>query len=109
MKQAESSTVIGRSVKIRGELSGKEDLYMDGDMEGTVIVADSRLSIGPNARILADVQARDVVVMGTLTGNIRAMGKVELQKTAVVYGDIFADRLSIEENAVFKGHVELKA
>lgn len=108
MKPAEGSTVIGRSVTIRGELSGKEDLYMDGVVEGTIVLLESRLTVGPNARVLADVEARDVVIYGLVEGNIRASGRIELRDSAVVRGDIVAGRLSIEENASIKGRVELQ-
>jgi cytoskeletal protein CcmA (bactofilin family) len=107
MKPAEGSTVIGRSVTIRGELSGKEDLYMDGTVEGTIALSGSRLTVGPNARVMADLTARDVVIYGFVEGNIRATGRIELRESAVVKGDIAAERLSIEENASIKGRVEL--
>ena len=108
MKPAEGSTVIGKSVVIRGELSGNEDLYIDGDVEGTVTLPESRLTIGPNAQVKADLSAREVVVFGHLTGNVKATGRVELRQSALVKGDILAGRLSIEESAVLTGRVELK-
>jgi cytoskeletal protein CcmA (bactofilin family) len=108
MKPAEGSTVIGRSVTIRGELTGNEDLFMDGDIEGTITLPGSRLTIGPNARILADVHGLDIIVFGAVTGNIHAAGRLELRQSASVTGDIFAGRLSIEESAAVKGRVELK-
>jgi cytoskeletal protein CcmA (bactofilin family) len=107
MKAPEGSTVIGRSVTIHGELSGKEDLYLDGVIEGTISLPDSRLTIGPNARVQADLNVHDVVIYGHLEGNIRAAGRIELRESAVVRGDIVAERLSIEENASIKGKVEL--
>jgi cytoskeletal protein CcmA (bactofilin family) len=107
MKPAEGSTVIGRSVTIQGELSGKEDLYMDGVVEGTISLPESRLTVGPNARVLADVAARDVVIFGLVEGNIRATGRVELRESGVMKGDLVAGRLSIEENATIKGKVEV--
>ncbi len=109
MKPAEGSTVIGKSVVVRGELSGSEDLYIDGDVEGTVTLPESRLTIGPNARVQADLSVRDVVIFGHLTGNVQATGRVELRQSAQVKGDILAGRLSIEESAVLTGKVELKA
>lgn len=109
MKPAEGSTVIGKSVVIRGELSGEEDLFMDGDIEGTITLKESRLTVGPNARVLADIHVRDIVVFGNVTGNVRASGRIELRDTATVSGDIFASRLSIEENATIQGRVELTA
>jgi cytoskeletal protein CcmA (bactofilin family) len=107
MKPPEGSTVIGRSVTIRGEVSGKEDLYMDGVVEGTISLPEHRLTIGPNARVMADISTHDVVVYGLVEGNIRAAGRIELRESAVVRGDIVAERLSIEENASIKGKVEL--
>jgi cytoskeletal protein CcmA (bactofilin family) len=109
MKPAEGSTVIGKSVVIRGELSGNEDLYIDGDIEGTVTLSESRLTIGPNARVRADITVRDVIIFGHLTGNVQATGRVDLRQSALVNGDILAGRLSIEESAVLTGRVELKA
>jgi cytoskeletal protein CcmA (bactofilin family) len=108
MKPAEGSTVIGKSVIIRGDLSGNEDLYLDGDIEGTITLTESRLTIGPNARVRADIIVRDVVVFGLLTGNVQATGRVDLRQSATVNGDILAGRLSIEESAILKGRIELK-
>jgi cytoskeletal protein CcmA (bactofilin family) len=109
MKPAEGSTVIGKSVIIRGDLSGNEDLYLDGDIEGTITLTESRLTIGPNARVRANITVRDVIVFGNLVGNVQATGRVDLRQSASVNGDIRAGRLSIEESAVLKGLVELKA
>jgi cytoskeletal protein CcmA (bactofilin family) len=109
MKPAEGSTVIGKSVTIKGELSGNEDLYMDGNIEGTITLSDHGLTIGPNAHVLADIKVRDVTVFGKVTGNLHATGRVDLRHSAVVSGDIYGGRLSIEENAMVKGRVELKA
>jgi cytoskeletal protein CcmA (bactofilin family) len=106
MKPAEGSTVIGRSVTIRGDLTGNEDLFMDGDIEGTITLPGSRLTIGPNARILADIHGLDIIVFGSVTGDIHAAGRLELRQSASVTGDIFAGRLSIEESATIKGRVE---
>lgn len=107
MKPAEGSTLIGKSVSIRGELSGSEDLFMDGTLEGTVTLTDSRLTVGPNARIAADLNIRDLIVFGLVDGNVHATGRIELRQSAVVNGDIIASRLSVEENATIKGRVEL--
>jgi cytoskeletal protein CcmA (bactofilin family) len=107
MKPAEGSTIIGKSVKIRGELSGKEDLFMDGDIEGTITLPDNRLTVGPNARVLAHIHVRDIVVFGAVDGNIHAAGRIDVRRSATVHGDLFAGRLSIEESATIKGRVEL--
>lgn len=107
MKSGEESTHIGRSVTIHGELSGEEDLFFDGTLEGTVTLAANRLTVGPNARVKADLTVRDLVVYGVVDGNVRAAGRIELRQSAVLNGDLFASRLSIEENASVKGRVEL--
>jgi cytoskeletal protein CcmA (bactofilin family) len=108
MKPAEGSTVIGKSVTIRGELSGNEDLVMDGDIEGTISLPENSLTIGPNARVGADIKAKNLIVFGKVTGTLHVSGRVDLRHSAVVMGDIFGGRLSIEENALLKGRVELK-
>jgi|HubBroStandDraft_1064217.scaffolds.fasta_scaffold281583_2 cytoskeletal protein CcmA (bactofilin family) len=101
------SASIGKSVQIRGEVKGSEDLVVDGLVEGTITLTESRLTIGPNAHVQANVSARDVVILGTLTGDVTATGRVELRSGANVVGDIRAARLSIEENAMFSGKVDL--
>ena len=80
---------------------------MDGVVEGTITLPENRLTVGPNARVLADVEAREVVVFGLVEGNLRASGRIELRESAVVKGDIYAARLSIEENANMRGRVDL--
>jgi cytoskeletal protein CcmA (bactofilin family) len=107
MKPAEGSTIIGKAITIRGELSGKEDVYLDGLVEGTISLPESQLTVGQSARVQADVSVRDVVIHGTVEGNIRATGRIELRESGSVRGDIVAGRLSIEENATIKGRVEL--
>ncbi|HMD21122.1 MAG TPA: polymer-forming cytoskeletal protein [Alloacidobacterium sp.] len=108
MAAGDSTTAtIGKSVQIRGEVKGSEDLLVDGLVEGTITLSDSRLTIGANARVQANVSARDIVILGTLNGNISAAGRVELRAGCHVTGDLKAVRLAIEENAVFSGKVDL--
>jgi cytoskeletal protein CcmA (bactofilin family) len=99
---------IGKSVVIKGELSGSEDLYVDGKVEGTIQLQDNNLVIGPNGHVHAEVNAKGVVVQGKLEGNIRASERVELQKSAVIVGDIVTQRIAIEEGAYFKGKVDIQ-
>jgi cytoskeletal protein CcmA (bactofilin family) len=107
MNAGESAVaVIGKSVQIRGEVKGSEDLMVDGHVEGTITLIESRLTIGPNAHVSANVSARDVILLGQLNGNISATGRVELRDGCNLVGDISAGRLSIEESAVFRGSVE---
>jgi cytoskeletal protein CcmA (bactofilin family) len=103
----ENPAVIGKSVQIRGEVKGSEDLLVDGNVEGTITLIESRLTIGPHAKVTANVAARDVVLLGRLIGNVRATGRVELRKGCDLVGDIASGRLSIEENALFRGKVDL--
>jgi cytoskeletal protein CcmA (bactofilin family) len=98
---------IGKSVLIRGEVKGSEDLFVDGRVEGTISLSESRLTIGPNAVLAADLTARDVLVLGQVQGNIVATGRVELRAGCQVTGDVRALRLAIEDNAVFRGKVDL--
>jgi cytoskeletal protein CcmA (bactofilin family) len=97
---------IGKSVVIKGELSGSEDLFVDGTVEGTVELPANALVIGPNGQARASVNAKSVTVQGKVDGNIRATERVELRKSAVITGDIAAQRIAIEEGAFFKGKVE---
>jgi len=98
---------IGKSVVISGEVKASEDLIEDGRVEGTLNLAESRLTIGPNANVAADLSAKDVLIQGQLRGNIVASGRVELRAGCNGEGDIRALRLAVEDNAVFKGKVDL--
>jgi cytoskeletal protein CcmA (bactofilin family) len=102
-----SAARIGKTIVICGEVKGNEDLIVDGRLEGTVTLTENRLTIGPNADVAADVTARDVLVMGRVQGNIVASGRVELRAGCNLEGDIRALRLAVEDNAVFRGKVDL--
>lgn len=101
------SARIGKSVVICGEVKGSEDLIVDGRVEGTVTLTESRLTIGPNASVQADLFARDVLILGKVQGNVVASGRVELRAGCSVEGNISASRLAVEDNAVFRGKVDL--
>ena len=107
MKPAEGSTVIGKSITIRGELSGSEDLFVDGTVDGSITVTDGRITIGPNGRVKANLVARDVVIFGQVSGNVQASASVDLRQSAALKGDITAARLAIEENATIQGKADL--
>ena len=98
---------LGKTVVIRGEVKGNEDLILDGRVEGIVTLAENRLTIGPSANVTADLTAKDVLILGRVQGNIVASGRVELRAGCVVEGDVRALRLAIEDNAVFRGKVDL--
>jgi len=97
---------IGKSVVVRGELSGSENLYLDGEVEGSIELRDHHLTIGPHGKVRASVNARDIVVHGELNGNVHGTERVELKKSAVLTGDIVTQRIVIEDGAVFKGTLD---
>jgi cytoskeletal protein CcmA (bactofilin family) len=98
---------IGKSVSIKGELSGSEDIYVDGQLEGTITLAGNSVTVGPNGRVKANITAKNLTVGGTLDGNVHASERTELRKTAVVNGDVQTRRIAIEEGAYFKGKLEI--
>lgn len=104
---AEQAT-IGRSLVIKGEVSGSEPLYIDGRVEGTINLSDNRVTIGRNGSVAANVTAREVVVMGKLQGNVTVTDRVDIRAEGALTGDVVAHRLSIEDGAFFKGSVDLK-
>lgn len=99
---------IGKSVVIKGELSGSEDLYVDGIVEGTIELQGNNLVIGPNGQVRARVHAKGVIVQGKLDGDIRASERTELRKSAVAVGDIVTQRVAIEDGAYFKGKIDIQ-
>jgi len=98
---------IGKSILIKGDISGQEDVYVDGQIEGSVQLLGNSLTIGPNGRVHASVAAKSVTVGGSLEGNIQASERTEMRKSAVVNGDVQTRRIAIEEGAFFKGKLEI--
>jgi len=99
---------IGKSVLIKGELSGNEDLYIDGEVQGTVELRDHNLTVGPNGRVQANINAREITVQGKVQGNVRAADKIEIRKSGSVVGDIITARITIEDGAYFKGSIDIQ-
>jgi cytoskeletal protein CcmA (bactofilin family) len=102
-----SQAQIGKSLHVKGEISGSEDLYIDGEVEGTVELKNNSLTIGPNGNVHADVQAHSITILGKLRGNVRAGDKVEIRKTGSLEGDLAAARIIIEDGAVFRGSIDI--
>jgi cytoskeletal protein CcmA (bactofilin family) len=98
---------IGKSVVVKGELTGSEDLYVDGQIDGSIALNNNNLTIGPHGQVKASVEAKGVIVQGKLDGNVKASERVELRKTAVMNGDISTQRISIEEGAYLRGKVDI--
>jgi cytoskeletal protein CcmA (bactofilin family) len=99
---------IGKSVVIKGELNGSEDLTIEGQVEGTIQLREHVLTIGPNGRIKAQVFAKAVIVLGEVTGNVTASDKVDIRDNGSVDGDIVAPRVAIAEGAHFRGSVDMQ-
>jgi cytoskeletal protein CcmA (bactofilin family) len=99
---------IGKSVVIKGQVNSREDLFVDGEVEGTLELLEHRLTIGPHARIGASVKAREVVIMGQIKGDIEAADKIDIRKEAKLVGDIRTARIVIEDGAYFKGSVDIQ-
>lgn len=100
--------IIGKSVIVKGELSGSEDVYVDGVVEGSVTLRGQCLTVGPSGTVRANVEARNVVIHGRVDGNIRASDRVDLRKTASLSGDISTARVAIEDGAYFKGTIDIQ-
>src|SRR5216683_1205469 len=98
---------IGKAVKINGQIFSKEDLYIDGDVEGSIELQEHRLTIGPNGKVHSTVKAREVVVLGTIQGNVDASDRLEIRKDARLVGDIKTARIIIEDGAYFKGSIDI--
>src|SRR5215468_10897402 len=101
------SATIGKAVKIVGQIYSKEDLFVDGDLEGTVEALEHKLTIGPNGTVHAAVRAREVVALGQIQGNVEATDKIEIRKDAKLVGDIKTARIIIEDGAYFKGSIDI--
>jgi cytoskeletal protein CcmA (bactofilin family) len=101
------SATIGKAVKIAGQIYSREDLYVDGDVEGTIELMDHKLTIGPNGKVHAGVKAREVVALGVVQGNVEASERIEIRKDAKLVGDIKTARIIIEDGAYFKGSIDI--
>jgi cytoskeletal protein CcmA (bactofilin family) len=101
------AATIGKAVKIIGQIFSKEDLYVDGDVEGTIECQDNKLTIGPNGKLQAAVRAREVIVLGQIKGNVEAADRIEIRKDARLVGDIKTARIKIEDDAYFKGSIDI--
>jgi cytoskeletal protein CcmA (bactofilin family) len=104
---AGSTARLGASLHVKGEISGNEDLHVDGSVEGLIQLEDRKLTVGASAKVTADVVAREVVVYGSVKGNLRARDRIEIKKDGSVVGDLTTARIMIEDGAYFKGSIEI--
>jgi cytoskeletal protein CcmA (bactofilin family) len=100
---------IGRSLVIKGEISGSESLYIDGKVEGTINLADNRVTIGRNGSVTANISAREIVIMGKVHGNIECTDRVDIRSEGSLTGDVVTQRISVEDGAFLKGSVQVRA
>ncbi len=98
---------VGPSLHIKGEISGNEDLELHGSVEGTVTLEERKLTVGASARVSADLVAREIVVYGSVKGNLRGRDRIEIKKDGSVVGDLSTARIMIEDGAYFKGSIEI--
>jgi cytoskeletal protein CcmA (bactofilin family) len=103
---ANAPACISQGIRIKGEVTGKEDLFIDGSVEGKLDLGSGCLTIGPNGKVKAEISAREVTVRGELTGKIVGREKVQLWSTGRVEGEVQTEQLTIEEGAVFRGRAE---
>lgn len=101
------SATIGKAVMIKGQIFSREDLVIDGEVEGTVEAQDHRVTVGPNGKVQASVRAREIVVLGSIHGNVEAADKIDIRKDARLIGDIKTARIVIEDGAYFKGSIDI--
>src|SRR5271170_8181873 len=100
---------IGRTLVIKGEISGSEALYIDGRVEGKITMPESRVTIGRNGKVDASIQAREVVIMGKVNGNIECSDRVDIRSEGSVNGDISTARISVEDGAALKGGIQVRS
>lgn len=101
------TAAIGKSVVVKGQIYSREDLYVDGEVDGTLELQEHRLTIGPHGKVQAGIKAREVVIIGTVHGNIEAADKIDIRKDAKLVGDIRTARIVIEDGAYFKGSIDI--
>jgi len=101
------NAVLGKSVVVKGQILSREDLTIDGEVEGSIEMQQHRLTVGQNGKVRASVKAREVIVLGTLHGNVETGDRIDIRKEAKLVGDIRTARIVIEDGAYFKGNVDI--
>ncbi len=108
MRPAEPTARLGSNLQVKGEISGSEDLSIDGTVEGLVHLDDRKLTVGATAKVTADIIAGEVIVYGSVKGSICGKGKIEIKKDGSVNGDLTTAQIIIEDGAYFKGSIEIE-
>ncbi len=99
---------IGKSLVVKGEVTGSESLYIDGKVEGSVNLPGNRVTVGRNGQVAANITAREIVVLGKVRGNVNASDRVDIRSEGSLTGDVTAQRISIEDGAFFKGGIDIR-
>jgi len=102
-----SPLAVGSKISIRGTIISRGDVYLNGEVEGKVEAVNSTVTVGPNAKVVANLEAKKVVIVGNVDGNIKATEVVEIQKTGAITGDLTTARIAIEDGAYFKGNINI--
>ncbi len=105
---AGEQATIGKSLVIKGEVTGSESLYIDGKIEGTINLSGNRVTVGRNGQVSANISAREIVVLGKVRGNMTASDRVDIRSEGSLTGDVAAQRISIEDGAFFKGGIDIR-
>jgi cytoskeletal protein CcmA (bactofilin family) len=105
---ASDQATIGKSLVIKGEVTGSESLYIDGRVEGSINLSGNRVTIGRNGVVSANISAREIVVLGKVRGNLTASDRVDIRSDGSLTGDVVAARISIEDGAFFKGGIDIR-
>ena len=100
---------IGRTLVIKGDVSGTESLFIDGHVEGTISFPDNRVTVGRNGSVAANITAKEVVIMGKVQGNVECADRLDIRNEGVLAGDVVTHRISVEEGAILKGGVEVRS
>ncbi|PYX94195.1 MAG: cell shape determination protein CcmA [Acidobacteria bacterium] len=105
---AEQAATIGKSLVVKGEVTGSESLYIDGKVEGTINLPGNRVTVGRNGQVAANITAREIVVQGRIVGNVTASDRLDVRSEGSLTGDVVAQRISVEDGAFFKGKIDIR-
>ncbi len=98
---------ISEAIRVKGEITGQEDLFIDGEVQGSIRIPEGNVTVGPKGRVTADIEAREITIRGKANGNLQGRERVQIGRTGAATGDVVTRRIVIEEGAIFRGKVEV--